>query len=280
MRSCKIETSYFKIGLFVLVGLALIIFALLIFGSEKIFKPIVSVETYFEESIQGVSKGSPVKYRGLQIGYVEDIAFTSEIYENGEMDSSKTMYARSLYVKIAITSSLFTRLDEAKLEKFISEEVGEGLRVRLVSQGLTGVSYLEFDYVNSDAHPIPKLAWVPKDYYIPSVTSTLTRLSESAQYIMSELREIDFQKIFIDLDDSLLSFNKLVGKTSGVVTGFSGFINKVSDFLSEVDAPSEKAIQNLKTVLENLRVITDRVKRRPSELIFSNYPPPLDPKKL
>jgi ABC-type transporter Mla subunit MlaD len=109
MKDNNTEISYFKIGTFVLVGLGLIVFALLVFSSGKLFQRIVYVETYFEESIQGISEGAPVKYRGLQIGYVKEIAFTNEIYPSHE-DFGVKIHNRSIYVKIAITSRLFTEL--------------------------------------------------------------------------------------------------------------------------------------------------------------------------
>lgn len=259
------ENRYFKIGAFVLVGIGLIIFALLVFGSSKLLEPIVYVETYFEESIQGISDGTPVKYRGLQIGYVKEIAFTTEIYHNHE-NLSKKMHARSIYVKIAITSKLFTELTEEELEQFLSKEINNGLRVRLITQGLTGTSFLGFDYVDPRINPIPQLAWKPKYFYVPSVTSTLTRLSENTQYILNELKDIDFKKIFSDLNTLTLTMDRVTGKTENL--------------LDQIDYPLDRIIQNLNIISDNLLMVTNRVKLKPSEVIFSSYPPPLDPGKL
>lgn len=259
------EISYFKIGAFVLVGVGLIIFALLVFGSSKILEPIVYIETYFEESIQGISEGTPVKYRGLQIGHVKNIAFASEIYKDNAQPSDH-MHARSIYVRIDITSKLFTNLPTAELREFISREVEKGLRVRLVVQGLTGTSYLELDYVNAKNSQIPKITWKPKDFYIPSVTSTLTRLSENAQYIMNELKDIDFKKIFDNMDHLLVSLDRVAGKTEGL--------------LDRTDQTFIKTLRNLKIISDNLQETSNRLKLKPSEIVFSSYPPPLDPGKL
>lgn len=259
------EISYFKIGTFVLVGVGLIIFALLIFGSSKLFQPIVYVETYFEESIQGVSEGTPVKYRGLQIGYIKDIAFTSEMYKD-KINPDENMHARSIYVQIAITSKLFTHLTSKGVKDFLQTEVDQGLRVKLVAQGLTGTSYLEFDYVDPKKNPIPKLDWVAHDFYVPSVTSTLARLSENAQYIMNELKDIDFKKLFLDIDVLAVSLNRMTGKTENLI--------------NQVDNPLIRSLQNLKVISDNLRETSIRMKLKPSEILFSSYPPPLDPNKL
>lgn len=259
------EISYFKIGSFVLVGIGLIIFALLIFGSSKLFQPIVYIETYFEESIQGISEGTPVKYRGLQIGYIKDIAFTSEIYESKEYVEKKDR-TRSIYVRIAITSKLFTSLADEELRKFLQKEVESGLRVKLVAQGLTGISYLEFDYVDQKTNSMPELGWATKEFYVPSVTSTLARLSENAQYIMNELKDVEFRQLFSDLNTLTRSLNRVT--------------NKTEQLLNQINNPMTNAMQNLQIILDDLRIASSRVKLKPSDVIFSSYPPPLDPNKL
>ncbi|MEI8055012.1 MAG: MlaD family protein [bacterium] len=252
------DTSYFKIGSFVLVGLGLIIFALLIFGSGKLFQPVVYVETYFEESIQGITEGTPVKYRGLQIGYVKKIAFTSEIYEDDHKDSDMEMHNRSIYVRIAITSKLFTQLSNDEVRQLFSKEVAQGLRVKLVAQGLTGVSYLELNYIDP-IPPVHPITWRTNDFYIPSVTSTLTRLSESAQYIMNELKDVNFKKIFQDINSLTISFAQVT---------------------SRINNPLTIIMQNLKVASSNLRMLSEQLKLNPSSMVFGSPPPPLDPSKL
>ncbi len=259
------EISYFKIGAFVLVGLGLIIFALLIFGSSRLFQPVIYVETYFEESVQGISDGTPVKYRGLQIGYIKEISFTSEVYKSAE-NLDKKERTRSIYVKIAITSKLFTALGADEVKQFLFKEVESGLRAKLVAQGLTGTSYLEFDYIDPKTSPIPKLEWNTKFFYVPSVTSTLTRLSENAQYIMNELKDVDFKQLFSDINNLTNSLNRVTNKTDMLI--------------NQINKPMISAIGNLKIVSDDLLMVSHRLKLKPSDVVFSSYPPPLDPKKL
>lgn len=259
------EMGYFKIGTFVLVGLGLMIFALLVFGSSKLFQSVIYVETYFEESIQGISAGAPVKFRGLQIGYVKEIAFTSEIYKNHKNLGGK-IHNRSIYVRIAITSKLFTQLKGDAVIELLSQEVAHGLRVRLVTKGLTGTNYLEFDYVDPKSNPSPVITWRPKDFFVPSVTSTLARLSENAQYIMNELKDVDFKKLFNDVDTLTVSLSR-------VATATEKSFNHIDNFL-------ETALQDFKVIANNLRILSEQLKLNPSSIIFGKPPPPLNPSKL
>ena len=268
MINTKYDKNYFKVGIFVLIGLGLIIFTLLIFGASKLFQPVFYVETYFDESIQGISEGVPVKYRGLQVGYVQDIAFADEIYNDNEhADSNVQMYNRSIYVRIAITSKLFTRRPRAKTIDLLTEEVKHGLRIKLVAQGLTGTSYLEFDYIKPTIAPPPMiLTWQPRDFYVPSTTSTLTRLSENAQYIMNELRDINFKEVFSDFDLLVKTMTKMSVKIEGV--------------LDPVNGSLAVTLRNFKAVSDNLQVVTNQLKLNPSSMVFGSPPPLLNPRKL
>lgn len=265
MKVNNSDINYFKIGTFVLVGIALIIAGLLVFGSSRLFSPTVYVETYFNESVQGITIGTPVKYRGLQIGYVKEIAFVSEIYgKHAEFDTEA--HSRAIYVKIAITSKLFTRQSNDELEQFFQREVESGLRVKIAPQGLTGTAYLELNYVSPNSNPVPKLDWKPEHYFIPSVTSVITQLSDSLQYLLDKLKQVDFSAMFGKIE----TFSKSVDRTA----------KKTETMLNQFDEPMTNMMQNLKAVSDNLRIVSEQLKYNPSQMIFGKPPPPLDPSKL
>lgn len=259
------DINYFKIGSFVLAGITLIIAALIIFGSKHLFSPTVYLETYFNESVQGISDGTLVKYRGVQIGYVKDIAFVSEIYGK-KFDDDSEVHARAIYVKIAITSKLFTHKTRAKLEHFLQHEVASGLRVKIAPQGLTGMSYLELNYFDPNTNPPPKLKWRPEHYFIPSVPSIIAQLSDNLQTIFDKLKQVDFNKLFTKIEAVSESVDRTATKTETI--------------LNQFDEPITNMLQNLKAVSDNLQVVSEQLKYHPSQMIFSKPPPPLDPKKL
>ena len=259
------DTNYFKIGIFVLAGITLIILALLVFGSKHLFSPIVYVETYFNESVQGISDGTLVKYRGLQIGYVKDIAFVSEIYGRKIAEDS-TIHNRAIYVKIAITSQLFAHQTSAELEKTLRHEVASGLRIKITPQGLTGMSYLELNYFDPNTNPLPKLTWQPKHYFIPSVPSVITQLGDNLQSIFDKLKRVDLNQLLTKIGTTAESVDRTTKKTELMLT--------------QMDEPLNNILQNLKAISDNLRVVSEQLKYHPSQMIFSKPPPPLDPSKL
>lgn len=259
------DINYFKIGSFVLAGIILIILGIITFGSQHLFSPTVYVETYFNESVQGISDGTLVKYRGVQIGYVKDIAFVSEIYGK-KIDDESQIHTRAIYVKIAITSKLFTHKTNLQLEKFFEHETASGLRVKIAPQGLTGMSYLELNYFDPNTNPPPKLQWKPTHYFIPSVPGVITQLSENMQSIFDQLKRVDFNQLFSNLDKAAESINRAANKTEII--------------LNQFNEPTTDILQNLRAVSDNLRVVSEQLKYHPSQMIFSKPPPLLDPSKL
>jgi phospholipid/cholesterol/gamma-HCH transport system substrate-binding protein len=72
--------SYFKIGLFVIAATVIGVIGVIVLGMGTIFQKQVLVETYIDESVQGLDIGSPVKFRGVQVGKVEQITLTNVQY--------------------------------------------------------------------------------------------------------------------------------------------------------------------------------------------------------
>ena len=71
---------------------------------------------------------------------MEEITLTSAVYDTER---------RYVLVRIGITSNLFQFPLEDPNDPSFKNELERGFRVRLAYQGLTGVAYLEADYLRS-----------------------------------------------------------------------------------------------------------------------------------
>lgn len=303
MTTKSSENKYFEIGIFVLIGITIIIIGLLVFGSGKLFQRTVIVETYFNESVQGISVGTPVKYRGMQIGNVNKIAFTSEIYKETKANGQASMGSRYIYVGMTITSPFFTQLTDAELNALIVREVKEGLRIKLTPQGLTGITYLELNFVDPKTSPTLAVDWTPQHLYIPSSASLITEFTENVQEFFNALKGVDFKNLFQDIDALAVSAKNVFNNVDDVIkrTDFDNLVNNVNKltisarntfensnkvidsgnhFIGEIENPTLTALYNLKIMADNLKAVSEQLKLSPSNSIFSAAPPPLDPKKL
>ena len=75
------KTNFYKIGLFVISGMTFLVLLIIILGARSMFEKKYVVETYFDESVQGLDIGSPVKFRGVAIGNVTEITFVQDKYK-------------------------------------------------------------------------------------------------------------------------------------------------------------------------------------------------------
>ena len=61
--------------MFILSGVTLAVLAVIILGVGTLFNKKFMMETYFDDSVQGLSVGAPLKDPGVTIGSVEHIGF-------------------------------------------------------------------------------------------------------------------------------------------------------------------------------------------------------------
>ena len=200
------KANFFKLGLFVIGAIAAGVVVLVIIGTGRFLQKRVTIESYFNESVQGLDIGSKMKYRGVEVGQVTRISFTYVKYEQ-----DKPMGDRKRYV--LVEAQIQPRLVGGKAANDIASaestvlEVEKGLRIKLAPQGITGTSYLEVDYVDPAANPPIAIDWEPDNIYIPSAPSTVLQLVNSASEIMDRLHKLDVEAVVGNLNKLLATAN-------------------------------------------------------------------------
>ncbi len=164
-------TNHWKLGLFVIGGTA-VAFALLIWvGASNFDRVTVPAFTYFDESVQGLDQGSPVKFRGVTIGGVTRIGIAQD--------------QRLVRVQFDVYAEVMKELGFDNLEQILGEWgkgrfVPPNVRVSIASAGITGLKFLEVDVFDvNTVKPPPELDFNPLWNYVPSTPSTIKGLEES-----------------------------------------------------------------------------------------------------
>jgi phospholipid/cholesterol/gamma-HCH transport system substrate-binding protein/paraquat-inducible protein B len=192
--------SYFKIGLFVISATVIGVIGLVVLGVGTVLKKKALVETYIDESVQGLDVGSAVKFRGVPVGNVEQISLTSAEY------ATRRQY---VLVRMSITSNIFQFPLNDPNSPELKRELERGFRVRLAPQGLTGVAYLETDYLEPERNPPLEIDWQPVYPYIPSTRSRITQLSEAVERLLNNIGDIDISQLSASVEKSLAAMTKL-----------------------------------------------------------------------
>ena len=161
------QANNFKLGLFVIGAIVALVLLLLIVGSGRWFQSKTIVETYFNESVQGLDIGSKVKYRGVSVGEVTRIGFTYNKYQQDKPPGERLRY---VLVELTILGRLIGTKAGGEITRpeTVHMEIERGLRIRLAPQGITGTNYLEIDYVDPKSNPELPISWEPDHVYIPS----------------------------------------------------------------------------------------------------------------
>ncbi|MBI9079042.1 MAG: MCE family protein [Pseudodesulfovibrio sp.] len=204
--------DYFKLGLFIILGTCMLMAVIIILGAGRYFETTYQVETYFDESINGLAIGSPVKLRGVNIGRVSAIDFISNKYDEANKSDS-----RYVYVECEINPELFKNMTLDSFNAGITREIARGLRVRPTSLGLTGQLFLNFVYTDLESSPNLKINWTPENVYIPSVPSTMSRVETAITTIsntLNGLKQEDIAGIIKDIRSIVSSIDGFM-KTKG-----------------------------------------------------------------
>jgi len=233
----SIKANYFKLGLFVIGAIVAGVILLIVIGSGRWFQPKLTIETYFNESVQGLDIGSKLKYRGVAIGEVTRIGFT---YNKYELDMPMTMRKRYVLVEAQIEPKLLggrVATGEITNEENAKLEVERGLRIRLAPQGITGTSFLELDYVDPPP-PLLPINWTPDNVYIPGAPSQVAQFVNAATELVDRLRKLDVEGTLANLNKLLVTTNARIESidAKGISERTTRVLAKVEGTLDSVDA--------------------------------------------
>ena len=210
MTTKKKISNSFLIGIFILLGLSLLVGFLLWLGATQFLKDYNYYVTYFEESVDGLGSGSSIKYLGVSCGFVDEI----NIATDGKL------------VEIVL-----------KLDKNLS--VNETFVARLESAGLAGGKYIQLTSEKDIPREL-KLDFTPPYQIINSAPSQLLEMAQSAESIIAHLNKIRWQEISDELVGTLKGTNKLVRdlEVVGVVSDVKTITQSLNLILSQLSTTS------------------------------------------
>jgi ABC-type transporter Mla subunit MlaD len=201
--SKKINTT--SIGLFIVTGVALGVTGLLLFSSSKMFSKTHDLIVYFNESLNGLNEGAPVKYRGVTVGSVKRVMARFNQATNDD----------AMPVIIEIEDKLVQRRlgDEAgKLfyarvssEQVREERIKQGLRVSLQTESLvTGVLYVDMQ-VDPKAPP-------PVFHQLEKIYAELPAEPTEIKQLFNNLASLDIKSLQTNLNGLITRLDTTVGE--------------------------------------------------------------------
>lgn len=178
---------YMRVGVLVMVGIALAVGFVLFLTSGALRGQQIVLETYIDESVAGLDVGAPVRFRGVAVGRVTEIGLVAVAYAS-VAHAPDDLTGRLVLVRFAVDPARYgsTSLDEA---------VRAGLRVRVASSGVTGLSYLEVNFVDAERFPAASVPWQPRFPVVPAMPSTITQVTSAAERLMQQVSSLDIERL-------------------------------------------------------------------------------------
>ncbi len=301
------KVSSRALGIFVTAGALLGVAAIIWVGASKYFEKGVRYATYFDESVQGLQRDSAVKYRGVDVGRVEEIRVAPD-----------------------------NRLIEIVMKIRLREDVEKSTVASLKVAGITGIVFVELDRRDPEEPDLsPRLDFASEYPIIPSKPSQIRQIFSGIDEIVEKIKQVDLegisksvarsakaaedllsgprtQKVLANLESISANLDRTAarvekitaeGRLEGIAEETQAALaearsliattrdeikalrlaetaekaNRAVDHLSRTSRTTARDVQvmsdNLRRASETLERLLERLESNPSDLIFSGTPP-------
>ena len=247
------QANRMMIGVFVVVGVAIMAASLVIFGSGDFFKKTVKCVMYFDGSVKGLSVGAPVLFQGVQIGSVKSII----------LQVDPTELQLQIPVIIEYEPEKFKVVGEGQdlprdPKKTIPKLIERGLRAVLGTQSfITGQLVIEIGFYpdSSICYAPAKVDKIYKDYIvIPTCKSTTERL-------MDALEKLDLAKLEQHLESTLAGVDKLVNNPDLAVSirALKDTLEDARKLVKNVDGQVDPLSKDLKKTVKDIGKLANNI---------------------
>ena len=238
-----------RVGIFVCLGFALIIVALLIWSHISWGGSPRRYSCYFCESVQGLTVSSPVRFRGITVGSVSHIG----IAPDGEL------------------AEIFFEISPGN--GFVVEP--DNMYIHITGNLLTGIKYLEIELVGDRPKPSRDFPFEPE---YPVVGTYHTVSAEDIFYQLTKLIEdLNVKSISTSITNILDGIQKVLGHNNlaplvSNVTVTSQNIKEITDSLKVSVTTRNVALlyTNLNQAVVNFRAVSDTLGNNLNDAVVSN----------
>ena len=234
------KVNYAVVGAFVLVlGAALVAVILWLASGGGFQKTYDSYLALVEESVAGLNLNAPVKYRGVDVGKVRDIAL-----DPGKPEQVRLMFA---------------------IER--GTPIKEDTVAVLKTQGLTGIAYVELDGGSLNSPPL--LAHAPERYpVIRTKPSLAARLENVLTTVLAKLDSTSDSVNKVLSAENLAAFKSALTDLSTVARTLAARKDSIDAGIASAARTlekSERVAANLGPMLERVGASADAVRKMGDE---------------
>jgi ABC-type transporter Mla subunit MlaD len=253
------NANRWKLGLFVVGGLATSIGGLVWVGVARL-KPIVhEAFMFFDEAVNGLDTGSQVKFRGMPIGRVGEIVVAEDM--------------KHLRVQVLLLDKALMALHVDPEQLGPGRALPAGLRAQMVQSWVTGISFVQVDYFPADSKPAEPLPFDVPENTIQTVRSTFKSFEDGVrellrdtpslmlaakdllQEVRDELKAAALPQLGRRADDVLAQLQQKIADFDRlpVVASAQGALDEVKALAADLRQPEHGVLRQLEVLSQDLR---------------------------
>jgi paraquat-inducible protein B len=222
------------IGIFVVGAIALVVIAIVILGSGKLFRKTFKAVCFFEGSVGGLNMGAPVVFRGVKIGSVTDIVLRA--------DSEKLTFTIPVYIEIEPAKFTVTGPLPKEMGQNLKALIDKGLRATLEMQNIvTGQMQVSLDF-----HPKKPAKFVGIDTKTPEIPTIRTVMQE----LTEKVEKIPIDEIFAKILSAVQGIEKIIN--SPEITETVRSINEAGKEIKPLAANFGEAVKDVRKLVQNV----------------------------
>jgi paraquat-inducible protein B len=239
------------IGAFVTLMLALIAGMIMYFGTASFLNRSTQFILFFDQSVNGLQVGSPVKFRGVPVGEVTGIMIRAE----GQLEDST-----AIPVIIEINRSRLENDLGLPSAAFSPEMIQVLLERGLIAQLnlesiITGQLFVEFGFEpDKAAQATTHLGEAKGLIEVPTLNSSLDQITSDVAQIIADVKKLDLQELGNNINGLLVS---TAAQMEALDTGaISASITSTSDEIKNLVSSEEftKSIVAIRGAFEEVSV--------------------------
>ncbi|TVM04321.1 MAG: paraquat-inducible protein B [Candidatus Brocadia sp. WS118] len=246
------------IGAFIIGAIALLVLAVLIFGSGKFLEKTYRVVMFFEGSLKGLNEGAPVIFKGVKIGTVTDIRLVYDPVNN----------SLRIPVIVELEPEKIERTDVVKRrpEEGMKMLIERGLKAQLQMQSMvTGQLMIALDFFPDK--PARYVGFVKECLEIPTVSTPFEELRKTIQ-------ELPIKEIIKKLNLTLNSLRKLIQHIDKKIDPLIANVSETSEItqntLESMQATLKQTEKTLTTFSEtgrSMKSLTEYLQQHPDSIL-------------
>ena len=232
------QSTNLFIGLFVILGVVLGVVAIIWVGATSYFQKGDTYVSYFDESVQGLQVDSSVKFRGVDVGTVQQI-------------------------RVAPDNRLIGVVMKINMRDHLQKD---GV-AQLKSAGITGIMFVELNLKQPGEPDLSPKIEFPSEYpIIPTRPSEIQRLVAAINDIVKKFNEIDTKGISTQLIATTKAMEELFkGKEmKSIMTRVDGAAGNLERLTARADkaladAAPDKTLAEAREALKGARIMLGTV---------------------